>query len=269
MAATTTENRPDWTELLKKALEVPGRLSEAYRIFHNYSLGNQFLAAFELMLRGLPLSPIASFNRWKELGRCVKKGEKAIALVMPVPIKKKAKDIQTGEESDAGSFNIFILKRNWFSLDQTEGAEYCPEIKAIGWDKQTALSALQIEAVPFALLNGNCQGYAYARKVAVSPIAALPHKTLFHELAHIVLGHTSTEDAMMADAVDLPKCIREAEAEATAYLCCASLELPGMDESRGYIQNWLKGEVFPDKSARRVFTAADKILKAGISKEVA
>jgi hypothetical protein len=37
-----------------------------------------------------------------------------------------------------------------------------------------------------------------------------------------------------------------------------------MEESRGYIQNWLNGEEFPEKSSRRVFAAADKILKAGI-----
>jgi hypothetical protein len=38
-----------------------------------------------------------------------------------------------------------------------------------------------------------------------------------------------------------------------------------MEESRGYIQHWLNGEEFPEKSARRVFAAADKILKAGNS----
>lgn len=260
--AANTENRPDWVALLKQALDVPGRLSDAYRMFHNYSLGNQILAAIELMTRGLPLAPIASFNRWKELGRSVKKGEKAIPLVMPVTVKKKAKDDETGEVSANGTFTVFLLKRNWFSLDQTEGEDFKPEVKTPGWDKKRALDTLQIEEVPFEHLNGNCQGYAQARQVAVSPIAALPHKTLFHELAHVVLGHTSTE-VTMADAPDLPKCIKEAEAEATAYLCCATLGLQGMDEARGYIQNWLAGEEFPDKSARRVFTAADKILKAG------
>lgn len=263
--ATNTENRPDWTALLKQALEVPGRLSEAYRVFHNYSLGNQILAAIELMTRGLPLAPIASFNRWKELGRCVKKGEKAIPLVMPVTIKKQKED-ESGIKQEDGSFTMFMLKRNWFSLDQTDGEAFKPEVTIPAWDKQRALSTLQIEEVAFEHLNGNCQGYAMERKVAVSPVAALPHKTLFHELAHVVLGHTATE-AKMADAPDLPKCIKEAEAEATAYLCCATLELPGMEESRGYIQNWLDGEEFPDKSARRVFTAADKILKAGSPKE--
>lgn len=261
--ASTAENRPDWTALLKQALDVPGRLSDAYRMFHNYSLGNQILAAIELMTRGLPLAPIASFNRWKELGRSVKKGEKAISLVMPVTVKKKAKDDEAaGEESANGTFTVFLLKRNWFSLDQTDGEEFKPEVKTPRWDKQRALATLQIEEVPFEHLNGNCQGYAIPseQKLAVNPVAAMPWKTLFHEMAHCLLH---TKEAQMADGDMMARCIKEAEAEATAYLCCATLGLPGMEESRGYIQNWLNGEEFPDKSARRVFTAADKILKAG------
>jgi hypothetical protein len=42
-------------------------------------------------------------------------------------------------------------------------------------------------------LNGNIQGFANGRGIAVSPLAALPHKTTFHEIAHIVLGHTTSE----------------------------------------------------------------------------
>ena len=261
---TTFDNRPNWTLMLEQAVGIPGRLSEAYRAFHNYSFGNQILAAIELSARGLPLAPIASFNRWKELGRSVKKGEKAIPLIMPVTMKRKAKeDAAPGDESgEAGTFTVFILKRNWFSLDQTDGEEYKPEVTTPGWDKDSTLRNLDIALIPFEYLDGNCQGYAVGRTVAVSPIAALPHKTLFHELAHVILGHTDCE-ATMSDAPNLPKCIMEAEAEATAYLCCGALDLTGMEEARGYIQSWLAGKEFPEKSARRVFSAADKILKAG------
>jgi hypothetical protein len=46
-------------------------------------------------------------------------------------------------------------------------------------------------------------------------------------------------------------------------LLCESLELPGAEYSRGYIQNWLQGDVIPEKSAQKIFGAADRILKAG------
>lgn len=274
--AKTDLERPDWFKLLKDALTVPGRLSDAYRVFHNYSLGNQILAATQLAERNLPLAPIASFNRWKELGRMVKKGEKAIALFMPITVRKKVEDSEQSESADKdqrASFTMFKLKRNWFSLAQTEGETYQPPSITPEWDADRAMQTLGIKEVPFEMLNGNCQGYAKhgVMEIAINPLAVLPMKTRFHEIAHHLLGHTRQEEGVgvMADGLDLPKCIKEAEAEATAYLCCATLRLPGMDESRGYIQNWLDGEEFPEKSARRVFGAAEKILRAGapVSKE--
>ena len=71
-------------QLLEEAVTKPGTLMKAYSLFWNYSLGNQILALFQANRRGIPLGPIASFNRWKELGRYVKRGEKAIELCMPV-----------------------------------------------------------------------------------------------------------------------------------------------------------------------------------------
>ena len=64
-------------------------MNAAYRAFHNYSIGNQLLAAMQLRAKGLPLTPIASFNAWKDKGRFVKKGQRAISLFMPVSVKRK------------------------------------------------------------------------------------------------------------------------------------------------------------------------------------
>ena len=38
---------------------------------------------------------------------------------------------------------------------------------------------------PFDELNGNIQGFASGREIAVNPVAGLPHKTTLHELAHL------------------------------------------------------------------------------------
>jgi hypothetical protein len=48
-----------------------------------------------------------------------------------------------------------------------------------------------------------------------------------------------------------------------ALLCCESLGLPGAEYARGYIQHWLIGDAIPEKSAQKIFRAADLILKAG------
>jgi len=72
-------------------------------------------------------------------------------------------------------FKRFVYKRNWFMLSQTD----------------EALQTLNVEEMPFEMLNGNCQGYAKGRQIAINPLAQLSAKTTFHELAHIELGHTS------------------------------------------------------------------------------
>ena len=250
--------------ILQEALNVPGVVNEAYRAFRNYSIGNQILAAMQLTAKGLPLSPIASFNAWKEQGRFVKKGQKAINLFMPVSVKRHEKnDAAEGEEGEGGgAFNVFILRAHWFSLDQTEGAEFVPEIIVPTWDVETAMATLGITEEPFQSLQGNVLGYATTkRSIAISPLNPFKHKTRFHEMAHIVLGHT--EEAGMADSPATPRDIREAEAEGVAYILCALLDLPGQAESRHYIQSWLDGRELPEKSARKVFGAADRIMKAG------
>lgn len=62
---------------------------------------------------------------------------------------------------------------------------------------------------------------------------------------------------------ELPRYIKEVEAESVAFILCSILELPGQPESRGYIQNWLAGQEIPEANAKRIFGAADRILKAG------
>src|SRR5438093_9344512 len=112
-------------ELLNEAVTKPGALMKAYSLFWNYSLGNQILALIQANQRGIPLGPIASFNRWRELGRHVKRGEKAIELCMPVTCKRTVKEERedgTGAEMEV-TFKRFVFRRNWFMLSQTDGAE--------------------------------------------------------------------------------------------------------------------------------------------------
>ncbi len=105
------------------------------------------------------------------------------------------------------------------------------------------------------------EGYAIGRSISVSPIAALPHKTRFHEIAHVTLGHTAEGETH--DGEHTPRSLREVKAEAVALILCETLELPGADYCRGYIQNWLSGEEIPERSAQRIFHAADVLLRAG------
>ncbi len=265
MSASESVGHPEWTTILVDAIEKPGVISEAYSRFWNYSTGNQLLAMFQCALRGLPVGPIHTFQGWKGVGRTVKKGERAITLCMPVTVKQKPKsaEIITGNQAERPqhAYTVFIYRPRWFFLSQTEGTDYVPQ-ELPAWSESHALYRLGIKRVTFTHPNGNTQGYAMERCVAVSPIAALPHKTLFHEVAHVLLGHT--EELQKLDDHDLtPRNLREVEAESVALICCESLNLPGSAECRGYIQHWLRGESIPERSAQRIFHAADLVLRSG------
>jgi len=179
-------------------------------------------------------------------------------------------------EPKAEFISGFAWKPHWFVLCQTQSqngedknSEGQPEAASppaatVGkWDKARALQTLGITEIPFEEMDGNCQGYATGQSVAVSPLAALPHKTRFHEIAHVLLGHTAQGTCI--DGETLTRGAREVEAESVALLLLASLELPGIEYCRGYIQHWLEGDEIPEASARRIFHAADRILAAGLT----
>jgi antirestriction protein ArdC len=259
---TRIEAPAGWPALLAEAVSRPGLISEAYSRFWNYSAGNQLLALWQCMLRKIDPGPINTFLHWQELGRTVKKGEKAITLCMPVTIKDRSQHAPGEEEPDPtpATRKVFIYKTRWFVLSQTEGEEYQPQILPT-WTEARALESLKILRVSFSHLNGNVQGFATGRSISVSPIAFAPHRTLFHELAHVVLGHTVEAD--MTDDEQTPRSLQEVEAESVAMICCESLGLGSAEYSRGYIQQWMQSDSIPDKSAQRIFRAADMILRAG------
>jgi hypothetical protein len=254
-----TTNQFKWADMLKEAVTQPGLILKAYSAFHNYSIGNQFAALLQCLRRGIEAGPIDTYKGWTDKGRQVRKGEKAIWLCMPLTRTKKNE--QTGEKDEF--ITCFVWKPRWFVLSQTDG-EPVPMPEIPDWQADRALSVLGIQQIPFTITDGNTQGYARNRQVAVSPLAALPHKTLFHEMGHVELGHS---DEGVSDSERLPKNLREVEAESVALLLCESLNLPGADYCRGYLQNWLDGETIPEKSAQRIFGAADRILKAGLVKD--
>lgn len=244
----------DWPALLTQALTLPGQMGNTYCRFYRYSLLNQIL----LMVQGVT-EPCAPFSVWKNLGRIPVKGG-ARYVRHPAPIKKT--DKKTGEEV---TFTRFYLRRSTFPYSNTVGPEIeWPELPE--WDWHRALAALDIEQVPFALIDGNTQGYSFDRKVAVSPVARYKLKTGYHELGHVVLGHTSAETVDgLAEGEQLCRGVREFQAESVAYLLAHETGLTDWapEESRAYIQEWLGNEEVTDAHIRAVFTATDKILTAG------
>lgn len=266
-----TQEHATWGELLHSAVHTPGKLLAAYTSFHNYSFGNALLALEQCISRKIEPGPLNSYKGWLALKRQVRKGEKGLCLCMPVTYKKRvtssapAESTEGTEESHDEMRQCFVFRNYWFVLAQTEG-EIPYEQPIPGFDLDAALQSLNITRTPFDVINGNVQGFAHQREIAVSPIAELPLKTTLHEIAHVVLGHTTSQK--LVDLKHMDRNIREVEAESVALICCQSLGLPDAEAARGYIQHWLQGEKeIPNQSAARIFSAAQTILKAGSSKE--
>ena len=253
----------DWRATLTEALNAPGSLGTTYTRFYNYSFLNQI----RLMMQGTR-EPVATYNRWIELGRQVRKGSKAKVVLAPVLVGGDLKDgngnVVIGSDDKPRKRQILVGfrdSRTVFGYSDTDGDDL-PVVELPGWDAETALAVLGIDRVAFDMVNGNTQGFALedtdGRHLALNPTAAYPAKTLLHELAHLTLGHCKDGD-------ETHRGVAEFEAEATAYLVAKELELIDWDpaESRAYIQNWLGGTETTEDNITRVFAAVNKILTAG------
>ena len=122
------------------------------------------------------------FRQWKEADRWVKKGSKAIHIL--VPCFKKAKDEDTGDEKDV----LYYFKASpVFRYEDTDGKELdyqqieLPELplreRAENW-------GIEVKAIPG---NYRFRGY-YSQDKSLIALATPEEKTFFHELAHAAHG---------------------------------------------------------------------------------
>jgi len=254
-----SETKLDWPRLMQEALTAPGNLGNTYSRFHDYSITNELL----FLMQGLH-EPVASYSRWQSLGRQVLRGARAKEVIVPVLVNEKPPEDETLEEKKERVARLigFKVVRAVFGVSDTEGKDL-PEVPTPGWDLQAALGKLGIREIPFESTNGNLQGASRGLEYMINPVAVNATKTRFHELAHIILGHTLPHQF---EDYQTHRGIKEFQAEAAAYLVMNELEV--MDDetashSRGYIRHWMDGETPPDQAIRQVFTAADRLIRAG------
>lgn len=245
----------DGKALITEALTNEGKIAECYSNFHNYSVLNTLALMSQCARRGLEITPVASFKKWSSMGGKIKKGSKALAVNLPLMRKKKTTDDE-GNEKEINILTGYLWKNCVFALSQIEGIDKVEMPKIKGWDYKKAAETLKIPLIPYNEIDGNCQGYATKEGVAVNPLAEHATRTIVHEFAHFILHFKEKAKA-------LSRSVKEAEAEMTSYLVGAILGLDGSAESRGYIQHWLDGAEFNEKSCMRALAVANKILKAG------
>jgi antirestriction protein ArdC len=255
MSERQPDRKLDWPGLLEAALTIEGSVGNSFNRLYRYSLGN---LAF-LMYQGVTPQPVATYKKWAELGRQVKRGSKAREIIRPITITLKD---ELDDQGQPKKITKFKPVRAIFPIEDTEG-EPLPEIELAEWSRSRAMGALALTEVPFEMFDGGTAGYSFQRKIAVSPVAADPEATWFHEASHIIAGHTEPDTI---NQYKEHRGVFELEAEGSAYLVMNELELmtpEAATRSRGYIQGWMRGKTPPEQSVRTVFKTADKIIDAG------
>lgn len=246
---------PDHNDLLDQMLTVEGSLGDTYRRFYNYTTSNM---AF-LLMQGCPVEPIGTYKFWPTVGRHVMPGSRAYYVQRPIMVKTGDIDEQTGEEKKIMRFKPV---KSIFPISMTEG-EPLPDLELPEWSRSRALGALSICEVAFEQMDGDLQGYSYDRNIAINPAAKYPEKTWFHEVGHVLLGHTAPD---AHEEYKRHRGMKELGAEAVAHLVTNELGLltPEMASvSRAYIQTWAQGKKPSKSEVMEYFKVTDQVIEAG------
>lgn len=249
-------------------LEYAGR-------FHNYSFNNQLLIRMQFP----KATQVAGFHRWKDLGRNVEKGSKAIwiwapkkaRIKAPCPPGVKPDGYEDGKPFVYRKIVTGFLPVTVFDVTQTAG-DPIPQPPQVPYTREEgeappemvpALKA-QVEAHGYSvhfqeLPEGGPEGFTShnPKMVVVSTRYSPAHAavTLAHELAHIELGHMErAHDYHTGPGGERPT--MEVEAESVAYVIGRRFGLTPGGSAFAYIDNWAKGD------KKKVAETADRVVKA-------
>ncbi len=267
MKKTTTNSKARTKELTRKlddlANEIvtdPKRLAEFVKAwsagFHRYSMGNTLLAQWQH--DGATL--LAGFNSWKkDHKRHVLKGSKAIKILAPTSFKKETGEMNDNDEPITETIPYFITV-SVFDVSQTDGEPIdlgCSDLigkGAVKFDDMAKLATVPVEMQGASTANGWTNG----SKIVISDQGHESSRvaTLFHEMAHVELGHTG----IAAHIDGQPRDIKEMEAEAVSFLVCSAVGIENKQAAL-YLGNWNADGDKLNKSGTRILKTAEKIIK--------
>jgi antirestriction protein ArdC len=232
--------------------------------FHNYSLGNAILIGFQKP----EATHVAGFRTWQTLGRYVKKGEHGIAIMAPIVWRRKVMpaddedDKSNGEEEMTLAFKTAYV----FDISQTDGKalpEFArtqgdPGIYTERLERFISGRGIKLERSNLRIAEGISIGGTILLKASLAP--ADEFSVLVHETAHEILH---------LDPANRPKDkkVREAEAEAVAFVVCHGIGLDTNTASSDYIQLYNGDKETLVKSLGRIQRTAAEILGAVMEKE--
>ena len=224
--------------------------------FHHYSWLNCMLIASQRP----EATHVAGFRKWLELKRCVRKGEKGIAILAPMTYRRQVED-DDGNESTAVGIRGFKVV-HVFDVSQTDG-EDLPEFAGISGEPGELLDGLELliresdielryEVLPFGTKG-------LSEKGAIVITEGLGQAERFAVLAH-ELAHEWLHDGQRRK--ETTKTILETEAEAVAYAVCRAFDLDCSTHSSDYIQLYQGDAEVLAQSLALIQQTAARIIRA-------
>ena len=238
--------------------------------FHNYSINNILLA----FAQNPNISRLASYQTWQSLHMQVRKGEKAIKVLCPIPYqyqKEKTCIDENGkvrtDETGRPETEVIVYQGlrfrlgNVFDISQCDGQLETlveePQDNSLELSQAVQKLMDSDEKIMYdsALSNGSANGYFSPDsgeihiKEGMSDL--MTFRCLCHVRAHMYLPGNGQDK-------ETERGIKEIEAEAASFLCCASL---GFDQticySAGYLAGWSQSH-----STRELLDSVGRIEKA-------
>jgi hypothetical protein len=213
--------------------------------FHRYSFWN----TIAILIQFPEATRVAGYQRWKTLGRQVRRGERAIHILAPCRRRRTVVDEATGEHETVTRVAGWKVA-SVFDVSQTDGDPLAePPVWHLDGPAPDLLRhqlAALIRAEGFRFTRGpmpighdtsNGVTNFAARTVTVRPdlSPAQAAKTTAHELAHVLLHLPGTHD------LDRPR--MEIEAESVSYIVLGAHHVTADAYSFGYVAGWSAGNL--------------------------
>ena len=227
--------------------------------FHSYSANNVMLIRWQFP----GATKVASYPKWKALGRQVRKGEKGILIF--VPFKRKFEDDDGNEFTVVKGFGTGYV----FDISQTDG-DPLPTVPIFDLEDETEVGNVLAERLKLFLQQEGVElvtedtkpakGYYAPSKKLIALDVDLKGdqlvKTLTHEVVHYIADHngfTSREDG-------------ETVAEGSAFVVLNHFGIDSSDYTFGYVAHWAEDKevlrrnlVAIQKSSKLVINAIEEL----------
>ncbi len=211
--------------------------------FHNYSYNNVIL----ILTQCPTATRCASFQTWKKLGHPVKRGEKGIKVLVPIPYTYEKKQKTVDEDGNAimetvDAKGLTFRIGHVFDAQQVDGQlpSPCHELTDDSEVLQAAVNRIISEndeiSYDVTLQEGGANGYyrVDTKQICLRTgmAASQEFKTLIHEKAHSLLHNSDAEQKFTRSEA-------EVQAESVAFVVCNAFGVDsGTEYSFPYIATW-------------------------------